>query len=360
MRIQHELLPSQGPRVTPDVIPKPLPPIQHAWDLMAKPPMVPPELIEGLLHRGCKMLLGGTSKSNKSWCLAELSVCVASGQPWWGKRTRQSRVLHLNFELPRWAIAQRFQAIGNERPECAGFLENLYVWNLRGHQADFRILRPKLEERLTASEFGLIVLDPAYKVLGGRDENSNGDVADLMNEFENLAQSSGAALAIAHHFAKGDSTAKQAIDRMSGAGAWARDPDSILVLTPHEEEDCFTVTSILRNLPRLDDFVVRWDFPLMMVDPRLNPEALRRPQARNKVCTDHEFVQKLVPTHGITYTNLIRNAADKLGMSEATAKRYLARLKDAGILHHSSGLYWPENNQTPAPPPSETFDSPGF
>ena len=35
---------------------------------------------------------------------------------------------------------------------------------------------------------------------------------------------------------------------MSGAGAWARDPDSIVVLTPHEEENCFTVTSILRTM----------------------------------------------------------------------------------------------------------------
>ena len=79
----------------------------------------------------------------------------------------------------------------------------------------------------------------------------------LMNELEKLAQSSGAAVVVAHHFAKGDSTAEEAGDRLSGAGAWVRDPDSIVVLTPHEEPDAFTVTSILRNLPRLDDFVAK-------------------------------------------------------------------------------------------------------
>ena len=42
--------------------------------------MPPPQIIEGVLHQGCKMILGGTSKSNKSWCLLDLAVSVASGQ----------------------------------------------------------------------------------------------------------------------------------------------------------------------------------------------------------------------------------------------------------------------------------------
>jgi RecA-family ATPase len=35
---------------------------------------------EVILHQGCKMILGGTSKSSKSWCLLDLGVSVASGQ----------------------------------------------------------------------------------------------------------------------------------------------------------------------------------------------------------------------------------------------------------------------------------------
>src|SRR5262249_22578796 len=151
------------------------------------------------------------------------------------------------------------------RPQCKGLGDSLALWNLRGRNADLTLLRPQLEEQLAKHQFGLIILDPAYKLLGDRDENANGEIAGLMNEFEALAQSSGAAVVVAHHFAKGDSTAKSAVDRMSGAGAWARDPDSIVVLTPHEEENCFTVSSILRNLPQLPEFVVAWDYPLMRV-----------------------------------------------------------------------------------------------
>ena|SRR5437899_12785018 len=69
-----------------------------------------------------------------------------------------------------------------------------------------------------------VVLDPVYKLLGDRDENANGDVGNLMNEFEQLASRTDAAVVLAHHFAKGDSTVKEAIDRISGVGAWGRDP----------------------------------------------------------------------------------------------------------------------------------------
>ena len=159
-------------------------------------------------------------------------------------------MLYINFELHTWAIAERLNALCAARPECTGLAETLFIWNLRGFGADMTLLRPRLQEQLVRQSYGLIIIDPAYKVLGNRDENANGDIASLMNEFEALCAATGAAVVVAHHFAKGDSTTKNAMDRMSGAGAWARDPDSIVVLTPHEEQDCFTVTPILRNLPR--------------------------------------------------------------------------------------------------------------
>jgi hypothetical protein len=161
-----------------------------------------------------------------------------------------------------------------------------------------------------------------------------------MNELEALAQKTGAALVVAHHFAKGDSTAKSAIDRMSGAGAWARDPDSIMVMTPHEEPDCFTVTSILRNLPQLPEFVVGWEFPLMRVANDLNPDALRRPQGRSKVCTDKEFMEAVITEEGKTFTKIVTEAKSALNMSTSTAKRALNRLMSAGLVHNSGGLYW--------------------
>ena len=320
-------------------VPPPLPEIISLREFVSRATPPPPQIIEGVLHQGCKMILGGTSKSNKSWCLLDLAISVASGQKWWGRQCAKAPVVYINFELHGWAMAERINALCAARPDCANLGETFHLWNLRGHNTDLTLLRPKLEEQLARHQFGLIILDPAYKVLGDRDENANGEIAGLMNELEKLAQSSGAAVIVAHHFAKGDSTNKEAGDRMSGAGAWVRDPDSIMVLTPHEEADCFTVTSILRNLPRLPEFVVSWAFPLMRIAPELNPDALRRPQSKNKVCTDKEFVEELISETPISRGTIVANAS-KLAISPATTDRYLKRLSEAGVIACSGGLYW--------------------
>lgn len=327
------------------VVPAPLPEILTLRQLVEIATAPPRQIIEGILHQGCKMILGGTSKSNKSWCLLDLGVSVASGQKWWGRQCARCPVLYINFELHTWAIAERLNALCTARPECSGLAETLLLWNLRGHGADMTLLRPKLEERLARDKYGLIIIDPAYKVLGNRDENANGEIASLMNEFEGLCVSTGAAVAVAHHFAKGDSTAKNAMDRMSGAGAWARDPDSIVVLTPHEEEECFTVTPILRNLPRVDEFVVQWCYPVMRLAKELNPDALRRPQAKNKVCTDKEFVDAVLGNGGLAFRKIIEEASLRLEMSRSTAARYLQRLVAAGVITSSGGLYWRTEKQ---------------
>ena len=81
------------------VVPPPLPEILTLRQLVEMAPAAPPEIIEGVLHQGCKMVLGGTSKSNKSWCLLDLSLSVASGSDWWGRRCMKSSVLYINFEL---------------------------------------------------------------------------------------------------------------------------------------------------------------------------------------------------------------------------------------------------------------------
>jgi hypothetical protein len=332
------------PAVDLGVIAPPLPEILTLRQLVEQAPAPPPEIIEGILHQGCKMILGGTSKSNKSWCLLDLAVSVASGQNWWGRKCVRTPVLYINFELHVWAIAQRLNSLATARPECRPLGDTLHVWNLRGHNADMTVLRPKLEEQLAKYQFGLIIIDPAYKVLGDRDENANGEIASLMNEFEALAQKTGAAVVVAHHFAKGDSTSKNAMDRMSGAGAWARDPDSIMVLTPHEEPDCFTVTSILRNLPQLPEFVVSWEFPRMRVASDLNPEALRRPQSKNKVCTDKEFMQAILGTKtGKSFGKIVEDAKSSLDMSRSSTASYLKRLVDKGLVRSSGGLYWSES-----------------
>src|SRR5512136_3098682 len=118
------------------VVAPPLPEILNLRQLVEVAPAPPPQIIEGVLHQGCKMILGGTSKSNKSWCLLDLALSVASGQPWWGRPCTKLPVVYINFELQPWALAQRLGALCLARPECRTGKRSLALWNLRGHNAD--------------------------------------------------------------------------------------------------------------------------------------------------------------------------------------------------------------------------------
>jgi RecA-family ATPase len=80
-------------------VPPPLPQIEFLREFVGKLVQPPPQIVDGILHQGCKLVLSGTSKSNKSWCLLDLAISVASGQEWWGRRCIRTPVVYLNFEL---------------------------------------------------------------------------------------------------------------------------------------------------------------------------------------------------------------------------------------------------------------------
>ena len=106
-------------------------------------------------------------------------------------------------------------------------------------------------------------------------------VGVLCNQLERLAERSGAAVVYSHHFPKGDPTKKAVIDRMAGSGVFARDADTIIVLTEHEAENCFTVEMVLRNFPNQPSFVVQFDYPVMVERDDLDPDDLKMEEKEN-------------------------------------------------------------------------------
>ncbi len=78
------------------VVAPPLPEILTVRQLVETAPTPPAQVIDGVLHVGCKMILGDTSKSNKSWCLLDLAMSVAGGSDWWGRRCVRLAVLDIN------------------------------------------------------------------------------------------------------------------------------------------------------------------------------------------------------------------------------------------------------------------------
>lgn len=252
----------------------PLPMLVWGKDIQARVIVLPEELIGGVLHRGGKMVLGGGSKSFKTWCLADLAICIASGRRWWGRQTKQGRVIYLNLEVQSEFFETRIKDICQHKG-CS-VPEDLGVWNLRGHCTDHTVLLPQLSEKLADMQVAAIILDPTYKVMA-KSENAQEEVAALMNSIERLGKATGAAVIFGSHFAKGNASGKEAIDRISGSGVFARDPDAILTMTRHEEEDVFVIEPILRNCPPIPPFCVRWEWPLMTPAEGYDATALRQP-----------------------------------------------------------------------------------
>jgi len=307
------------------------PKIVDAAELAAQSMEVPPEIIQGVLHRGSKFVLGGGSKSNKTWVLLDMALSVSHGETWLGFPTRKGRVLFVNLEIPRGFFAKRLREISARRGIRIE-ADQLHTLTLRGHCASYRTLLPEIERKCQGRGFDLIILDPIYKLYGGTDENSAGEVAELLQGVEHLAVKTGAAVAFAAHFSKGNQATKEAIDRISGSGVFARDPDSLMMLTKHEVDGAFTVEATLRNLAPISPFVIRWRFPIMERDEELDPTRLKQPKGRARAF-DPNDLRSLLPASGLSLGAWKSRAQDD-GISHSTFHRIRRELFKAGRVRH--------------------------
>jgi len=253
-----------------------LPDIVDTCDFCAVPLTPPDVLIEGLLHQGTKLSLGGGSKSMKTWMLLHMSLCVAYGRDFLGmKCPKPAKVLYLNFELPKEFAQERLIRIA-EAMHIHWEHDRLQLWNLRGHSAPHHVILPRIAERIEGGGYGLVTLDPLYKLLDGSDdENAANSMAVLMNNIEKLCVRTGAANAFGQHFSKGNQSMKAAIDRVSGSGVFSRDPDSLVTMTAHSVEECFVLEATLRNFPPFRPLGIRWQYPLFTRDESLDPKDLK-------------------------------------------------------------------------------------
>ena len=203
------------------------------WDDL---PELSPPLIDGVLRQGHKMMLGGPSKAGKSFALIELCVSIAEGVPWLGFGCAQGRVLYVNLELDRASCLHRFRDVYDAMGVEPANLASIDVWNLRGKGKPMDRLAPSLIRRALKTRPIAVVIDPIYKVITG-DENSADQMAAFCNQFDRVATELGCAVVYCHHHSKGLQGQKRSMDRVSGSGVFARDPDALLDMIELEQTD---------------------------------------------------------------------------------------------------------------------------
>lgn len=207
--------------------------MSDAWDDL---PVLSPPLIDGVLRQGHKMLVAGPSKAGKSYALIELCCAVAEGARWLGFRCTRGKILYVNLELDRASCLHRFKDVYTALGWPPRHLKNIDIWNLRGKSVPMDKLAPKLIRRATKKDYIAIVIDPIYKVITG-DENSADQMAHFCNQFDKVCTELGCAVIYCHHHSKGSQGGKRSMDRASGSGVFARDPDALLDLIDLEVSD---------------------------------------------------------------------------------------------------------------------------
>ncbi len=307
-----------------------------AAELCSNPPAVPVEIIAGVLYAAGTMMLSGPSKAHKTFTFLDLGLSVASGSPWLGFRTARAPVLYLNFELAQHSFARRIAAITKAKgiPPPADFR----AFTLRGKSVTVALLETYLPRLIQKHSARVVIADPWYKVsaASGAEENSNDGQARILADLERIVTGTGAALIIGHHFAKGDASSKNSIDRAAGAGAMARWGDVIATLTPHEEEGAMALELHLRDFPPFPPSVVRWEHPLWRRDDSLDPTKLRK-VGRSDAHPASAAMSAL--KDGMT----TREWADALGWSSSTFDRKRKQLLEAGKVSQTMGV-WRRNS----------------
>jgi hypothetical protein len=195
-------------------------------------PPLPPFLMDGLLYQGDKLLVSSASKAGKSMLLLELALAVATGTEWLGYQCTKGTVVYVNFEIRDSAFMDRFYKMQLAKG-LALDSNRLLALNLRGVDcagdgADFVAALIEAIATLETTP-SLIIIDPFYK-LGEGDENAVADVHKVLKRIDEVADVTGASVAVVHHHSKYSQVHKSAIDRASGSGVFGRDFDCIVDL----------------------------------------------------------------------------------------------------------------------------------
>jgi len=313
------------------------------------PPKLPDELIKGVLRCGHKMLISGSSKAGKSFLLMELCIALAEGKPWLGFPCKQGRVLYVNLEIDPASCINRFMKIYEALHLPMKHMDNIVIWNLRGFAVPLDRLVPKLIRRVKDSGYSAVIIDPIYKVITG-DENNASDMAAFCNQFDKICAETGCATIYCHHHSKGAQGGKRAIDRASGSGVFARDPDAQLDMIQLELDDdlsnnvrdgnstAWRMESSLREFENFKPINFWFEYPIHRLDnsnlEKANAEGspLANLAKSSKRTTKEERRNSIDTAFDICAENgftRVSDLAEYTGLDEKTIRRYLGEFEDA-------------------------------
>ena len=184
-------------------------------------------LIQGVIQRGANGFFVADPKGGKSWAAVDMAIALALGDPWLGfKVIRPTRVALISREdnpgLTAWRLKRLFGGRFSGRP---WLLEsNLYI-NTRAQSNELmledEVQLAELIKAMKAFKPEFAIFD-VFNVMHGQDENDNKEMRVVLRKLAKIQAEVGCAIAVVHHFNKGDSTSiTKRIRGSSAISGWA-------------------------------------------------------------------------------------------------------------------------------------------
>jgi hypothetical protein len=211
--------------------------LPHGVFLDGSGPASPPEwLIKGLMPKRGVCCLGGQSGAGKTFVAIDMAVKLATGEPFFGRRTRERigvlilagegmATLQDRIRVAKADITSDDLPIAYAAPPIAIRNEKDADQVIETSQRVANCLKAMFDVRL-----GLVIFDTLVATFDVPDENDNAAAARcvrLMNRIENGLE---AALLIVHHYGKAAETG------LRGASAWRAGFDTVLSVQCNRNE----------------------------------------------------------------------------------------------------------------------------
>ncbi|MGA9077453.1 MAG: AAA family ATPase [Acidimicrobiales bacterium] len=333
-------------------------------DSLADPPEAPPVIVEGLLRRGELCIVGAPRGIGKTWLAFNLAALVGCGDGYlFGalQVVRRERVLLCHSdETPPWMAAWRWRMLLGDSP-APEVAESWERWRL-GVVKLQRICRPpaggdetreeyfegrldpRLAEVIVANEIGVLVVDP-WAVYYTGSEDANDQVEAALAPLRDLAQDTGAAIVVVHHFRKSN-YARDPEDLWRGASRLPDAASTRVTLLPLSKDDLekrglpagpgrlYVDVHFLRREEPTPDFTAYlgldgwWQRPEVRT-PRRGPRKESRRRSSEDVVT-------ALSVDGGRWDS-IGQAALALGISREAASEVMAEAKAAGFVNEAKG-----------------------
>ncbi|HTT23630.1 MAG TPA: AAA family ATPase [Candidatus Sulfotelmatobacter sp.] len=178
----------------PDVMTMNIPPIEY--------------LVDGMIARKTITLWTGSDGTAKTYLAQKMSIAVASGSKFLGRRCHAAPVLFLDYENPAFAVRERLDVMAGAP------IADLKVWGTwleqQPPQIDNELLLTIAKETQP-----LIIIDP-FRYAHGAEENDSTEMMRVMQILRYCA-ASGGAVVILHHPAKTEGSTGRGSSAIKGA-----------------------------------------------------------------------------------------------------------------------------------------------